>query len=47
MKEPGSSDLKKGLVVFDILNKCLASYFLIASLPEIFNEAIKKGGGAS
>lgn len=43
MKQLGS-DLKAGLVVFDTLDKCLDSYFLIALLPEVFNEAIKRRG---
>lgn len=31
------------LVVFDIVDKCFDSYFLIALLPKNFNEAIREG----
>lgn len=34
--------IKERLVVFDIIDKCLDSYFLIALLPEVFNEVIKE-----
>lgn len=34
--------IKERLVVFDIIDKCLDSYSLIALLPEVSNEAIKE-----
>lgn len=34
--------MKERPVVFDIIDKCLDSYFLIVLLLEVFNEAIKE-----
>lgn len=40
--ESEAAFLWKRLVVFDIIDKCFDSFFLIALLPKIFNEAIKE-----
>lgn len=41
-KRSGFFLVEERLVVFDVIDKCLDSYFLIALLPEVFNEAIKE-----